>query len=172
MSLLFLCARHGRVNVAKARSAEDLAGPATAKGSKKIKRAAPQKAWIAQRAKECGLEHLLTVEEQSKADSSAPAGSSVQADNSALAGSSALVGSSAGMRLRKGGAARVCLAKVKPGQLAHGMLTPWDPEEQYLREFLYEDSWRSTLSLSVERCFPLAIYFRQPPQVQIRTVGA
>ena len=51
MSLLFLCARHGRVNVAKARSLEDLADPATAKG-KKIKRAAPQKAWIAQRAKE------------------------------------------------------------------------------------------------------------------------
>lgn len=146
--------------------------PSYRKGLKKIKRAAPQKAWIAQRAKECGLEHLLTVEEQSKADSSAPAGSSVQADNSALAGSSALVGSSAGMRLRKGGAACVCLAKVKPGQLAHGMLTPWDPEEQYLREFLYEDSWRSTLSLSVERCFPLAIYFRQPPQVQIRSVGA
>ena len=56
------------------------------RAQKKINRAAPQKAWIAQRAKECGLEHLLTVEEQSKADSSAPAGSSVQADNSALAG--------------------------------------------------------------------------------------
>ena len=53
MSLLFLSARHGRVNVAKARSVEDLADPATAKGPKRIKRAALQKAWIAQRAREC-----------------------------------------------------------------------------------------------------------------------
>lgn len=122
MPLLFLCARHARRVNSQVAEVDDV-GAAGFK-SKTRKRTAPRVSWIAQLAKEHGLEHLCFSENKA-------AGSSVE------------------KRTPAGQAACVCIVKVQPGQLGEDLLTLWDQEEQYLLDFLFEGSLRRAFSLSV-----------------------
>ena len=130
MPLLFLSMRYGR-------AVHQM--PQSSGGSRRYTRKnLLEKEWVKQRAQECNLLHVLEEQKEFQREFKL-------SQEGRLASGSCFV---------RG------LAVVSQGQLAQGILTNWNQEEVYLKEFLAEglQGTHSVFSLRVER----AVKFAQP----------